>query len=87
MISRLKRLVNSNDSTGAQPSTVSNSNGNNNGQQNVTNNNQQQTNSNMKATNILNNGMHYISESLQKKFSRGVNYNSKFSIKKMIIFD
>lgn len=28
-------------------------------------------------TNMLNNGMHMISQSLQKKFSRGVNYNSK----------
>lgn len=26
---------------------------------------------------VLNNGMHMISQSLQKKFSRGVNYNSK----------
>ena len=28
-------------------------------------------------TSLLNNGMHMISQSLQKKFSRGVNYNSK----------
>jgi hypothetical protein len=28
-------------------------------------------------TTLLNNGMQMISQSLQKKFSRGVNYNSK----------
>lgn len=70
MISRLKRLVNSNEnSTQSSAATPEQTNSNNNQQQ-------QQTNSNLKATNILNNGMHYISESLQKKFSRGVNYNS-----------
>ena len=73
MISRLKRLVNSNEnSTQSSAATPEQTNSNNNQQQQQ----QQQTNSNLKATNILNNGMHYISESLQKKFSRGVNYNS-----------
>lgn len=77
MISRLKRLVNSNENStqSSSAATPEQTNSNNNQQQ------QQQTNSNLKATNILNNGMHYISESLQKKFSRGVNYNSnKYSI-------
>jgi hypothetical protein len=74
MISRLKRLVNSNEnSTQSSAATPEQTNSNNNQQQQQQ---QQQTNSNLKATNILNNGMHYISESLQKKFSRGVNYNS-----------
>ncbi len=78
MISRLKRLVNSNENStqSSSAATPEQTNSNNNQQQQ-----QQQTNSNLKATNILNNGMHYISESLQKKFSRGVNYNSnKYSI-------
>ena len=76
MISRLKRLVNSNEnSTQSSAATPEQTNSNNNQQPQ-----QQQTNSNLKATNILNNGMHYISESLQKKFSRGVNYNSNKNI-------
>ncbi len=75
MISRLKRLVNSNENSTQSSSAATPE------QTNSNNNQQQQTNSNLKATNILNNGMHYISESLQKKFSRGVNYNSnKYSI-------
>ena len=31
-------------------------------------------------TSLLNNGMQMISQSLQKKFSRGVNYNSNYTI-------
>ena len=35
---------------------------------------------------LINNGMHMISESLQKKFARGVNYNSNFLNKNCYFF-
>lgn len=68
MISALKRLVNSNDNGAANTATSAN-NGNNSPAAN------QQTNNSK--TSILNNGMQMISQSLQKKFAKGVNYNSK----------
>lgn len=85
MISALKRLVNSNDNgtktvasdgTAATTAVASTANGNTaNGctssQQSTSNNSNSKT-----TTSILNNGMHMISQSLQKKFARGVNYNS-----------
>ena len=78
MISALKRLVNSNDNSATSSSTQpapTNTNGTN-------ASHAQQVNNSKTTASILNNGMHMISQSLQKKFSRGVNYNSKFRILK-----
>ena len=41
---------------------------------------EKQTNS-LISTSLFNNGMHMISQSLQKKFARGVNYNMKIVIR------
>lgn len=69
MISALKRLVNS------EPSPASNgSNGQTANIQAATNKIAQNA---IATTSLINNGMQMISQSLQKKFSRGVNYNSK----------
>jgi membrane protein involved in colicin uptake len=74
MISAFKRLVNSNgeaNKTGAA-GDVSGPNAS----QIPSQRTGSQAGSNQ-AGQLLNNGMHMISQSLQKKFSRGVNYNSK----------
>lgn len=70
MISAFKRLVKTNDasinSNSSSNSVASNSN---------------ESNGHLNAasfTSTINNGVQMISHSLQKKFSKGVNYNSKF---------
>ena len=75
MISALKRLVTTNDNakdnnqTPANPG-ISVEKGN-------TNSPNANASSNLSTASLLNNGMQMISQSLQKKFSKGVNYNSK----------
>lgn len=71
MISALKRLVNSNDSKTAEASATTT---------------QEAPEGQLPTQNtgsgaFSNNGMHTISQSLQKKFSRGVNYNMKVVIR------
>ena len=70
MISAFKRLV-SNDTKNDQKATENSPNGN------VTSSNQLPSQSTGPGNSFLNNGMQMISQSLQKKFSKGVNYNSK----------
>lgn len=72
MISAFKRLVNSND---AKTDTK------------TENSADSQLPTQQTGPSFFNNGMHMISQSLQKKFSKGVNYNSKFfSYLKLRIF-
>ncbi len=74
MISALKRALAKGDpsaggDSAAPPSATGATQGNNLPSQN--------TGPAATTTAFLNNGMHMISQSLQKKFSRGVHYNSK----------
>ena len=85
MISALKRLVTTNDSNN---NTQTNNNVKADGSSSANNTSTLKTSESTQAisspftsTNLLNNGMHMISQSLQKKFSRGVNYNSNFRLK------
>ena len=88
MISALKRLVTTNDSNN-NTQTNNNSNAKTDGSSSANNTSTMKTSESTQAisspftnsTNLLNNGMHMISQSLQKKFSRGVNYNSNFNLK------
>ena len=82
MISALKRLVATNENKEiATASSTSANNGNN-----SSNNNPSTASTNsiipshISTTSLFNNGMQMISQSLQKKFSKGVNYNSKLII-------
>ena len=88
MISALKRLVANNDNSTNINSQNSGQNANNlspNGSStNSNNSNSGAIASNLATTtSLLNNGMQMISQSLQKKFSKGVNYNSKDKRKKL----
>jgi hypothetical protein len=82
MISALKRLVTTNDSNNNTNSANNNSNVKTDGSSNTNVSTLKSSESTLAisspftSTNLLNNGMHMISQSLQKKFSRGVNYNS-----------
>lgn len=74
MISAFKRLV-SNDTKNDQKATENSPNGN------VAGSNQLPSQSTGPGNSFLNNGMQMISQSLQKKFSKGVNYNMKIVIR------
>ncbi|CAF0822376.1 unnamed protein product [Brachionus calyciflorus] len=76
MISALKRLVTTDSNSSNLPN-------NNNPQNNLTTSNQvnKLAQNALATTSLINNGMQMISQSLQKKFSRGVNYNMKIVIR------
>ena len=93
MISALKRLVNSNDNsanntagtgTGTATATANGTNNSNNGSISNQQINNNSNNNSKTTTSILNNGMQMISQSLQKKFARGVNYNSNLKLECII---
>jgi hypothetical protein len=90
MISALKRLVTTNDSNNNTNATNNNSNVKTDASSSAntatlkTSESTHAINSPFITTNLLNNGMQMISQSLQKKFSRGVNYNSNYFTIKII---
>ena len=83
MISAFKRLVATNSDAKENSGGIGNSNGSSNSSSNKngTNNSTNALTTSNTPTSLFNNGMQMISQSLQKKFSRGVNYNMKIVIR------
>ena len=77
MISAFKRLVNSSETKDKEATNG----GANNGGPSLNNKNGTGNSISTLPTSLLNNGMQMISQSLQKKFSKGVNYNMKIVIR------
>lgn len=78
MISAIKRLV-KNDTSSVPPANSTQANNSTNQDLNSSDNHISPNRLTSPAhSNFLNNGVQMISQSLQKKFSKGINYNSMF---------